>query len=282
MKKVLDANCFQDPLLEEYLHASPENRVVFTDFACMETYKPASIASIHKSLSIVSRYPAQVVVLKPTPTIIALQDKRPSASTAEFTDDEQTRGFAAFCEGVRRAAEGDARYGRQIEALRLEALAHFDTMLDEAKGFHESVAAVRASLRPEHVRALRERAPLSREDAQEMIRNIVLLAGFMFANHPMTTRIPQPFDVASKTHIFRMALANYLLTVRWIGDGGAAGVRPERLRNDAVDMTYVAYATRYDGLLSLDKKMVELYEEARFILDESIGGDTEATREPGE
>jgi type I restriction enzyme, R subunit len=39
MRRVLDANCFQDPLLEEYLQSSRDNLVVFTDFACMETYR---------------------------------------------------------------------------------------------------------------------------------------------------------------------------------------------------------------------------------------------------
>jgi hypothetical protein len=268
MRRVLDANCFQDPLLEEYLRSSPDNFVVFTDFACMETYKPASVANIHKSIQIAARYPAQVIVLKPTPEIIRLQDRDPHLSSGEFIDADQTKGFAKFCEGIRRAASGDKWFERQVLAFRGEALRHFDRMLSEAEGYGESVATVRGSLTAEHVRALRERAPLSPEDGQEMINMILGIAGILFRDHPEVTRLPKPFSAARKTHVFRIALANYLLAARWIGDGGAVGVKRERLRNDIVDMTYVAFATQFDGLLSRDKKMLELYEQTRFLLDE--------------
>ncbi len=270
MRRVLDANCFQDPLLEEYLRSSPDNFVVFTDFACMETYKPASVANIHKSIQIAARHPAQVIVLKPTPEIIRLQDRDPHLNSDEFIDAGQTKGFADFCEGVRLAANGDQRFERQVLAFRREALRHFDRMLSEAEGYGESVAAVRSSLSPDHVRALRERAPLSGEAAKEMIKSILLIAGTLFRDHPEVTRLPKPFSAARKTHIFRIALANYLLAARWIGDGGALGVKRERLRNDIVDMTYVAFAAQFDGLLTRDKKMLELYEETRFILDEIL------------
>ncbi len=36
--------------------------------------------------------------------------------------------------------------------------------------------------------------------------------------------------------------------------------------DDVVDMTYVAYATIFDGILSKDRKLLEIYEEANFIL----------------
>ncbi len=273
MRKVLDASCFQDPALEEYLRASPENTVVFTDFACMETYKPASIANIHRSLRIASRYPTQVVVLKPTLDIIRLQDRDPHVSPNEFVDPGQTNEFAGFCKGVWRAAGGDQRIAREILQIRSEALRHFEKMLSEAESYAAGVAAVRSSLRPEHLRVLRERAPFSREDGQEMIRMILVLAATMFRDHPEVTRLPKLFSAACKTHIFRVALANYLLTARWIADGGAAGVKPDRLRNDVVDMTYVAYGTRFDGVLSRDNKMQGIYEEARFLLDEVFVSD---------
>ncbi len=270
MRRVLDANCFQDPVLEEYLRSSPDNFVVLTDFACMETYKPACIANIHKSIQIAARFPAQVIVLKPTPEIIRLQDRAPHLSPDEFIDEAQTNGFADFCEGVRLAANGDPRFEQQILAHRREALRHFDRMLSEAETYAEGIGAVRSSLRPEHVRGLRERTPLAREDAHEMIKMVLLLAGILFRDHPEVTRLPKPFSAARNTHLFRIALANYLLAARWIGDGGALGVKSERLRNDIVDMTYVAFATQFDGLLSRDKKMLELYEETRFVLDEVL------------
>ena len=40
----------------------------------------------------------------------------------------------------------------------------------------------------------------------------------------------------------------------------------DRLRNDLVDIGYVAYATLFDGLLSNDRKLLDIYEEATFFL----------------
>jgi hypothetical protein len=270
MRKVLDANCFQHPMLEEYLATSRDNHVVFTDFACMEMYKPSSVANIHKSIQMVARYPAQVIVLKPTPEIIRLQDRDPHVNPDEFVDRDQTAAFAEFCGGVRLAANGNQKFVQQVLAHRREALRHFDRMLAESQTYAEGIAAIRGSLRPEHVRALRERTPLSASDAQEMIKMVLLLAGSLFQNHPEVTTIPKPFSAAQKTHIFRIALASYLLAARWIADGGALGVKNERLRNDIVDMTYVAFATQFDGLLTRDKKMMDIYQETRFVLDEAL------------
>lgn len=270
MRRVLDANCFQDPMLEEYLAASRDNHVIFTDFACMETYKPASVESIYKSIQVAARYPAQVIVLKPTPEIIRLQDRDPHLDADEFIDQAQTKGFAEFCDGIRLAANGNPHSVRQILSHHREALRHLERMLSETTTYADGIASLGSSLRPEHLRALRKRTPLSGDDAQEMIETVLLLAGTLFHDHPEVTRFPKSFDAAQRTHIFRFALANYLLAAKWIGDGGALGVKNDRLRNDIVDMTYVAFATQFDGLLSRDRKMLEIYEETQFVLDESV------------
>ena len=66
MKKVIDANYFQDPALENYLRADVSNKVIFTDYAGMEMLKGNAIRNVYKSIQIVSRYPEQVIILKHT------------------------------------------------------------------------------------------------------------------------------------------------------------------------------------------------------------------------
>jgi len=48
--------------------------------------------------------------------------------------------------------------------------------------------------------------------------------------------------------------------------GGAKDARLERIRNDIVDVTFAAYATCFDGLLSKDDMANEIYENADFLL----------------
>ena len=68
-------------------------------------------------------------------------------------------------------------------------------------------------------------------------------------------------------NILRYAVSAYLLTLQWISDGGPGNVKREKLRNDYVDMHYVAYATFYEGLLTRDAKMKGIYEEICFVLE---------------
>lgn len=72
MKKVIDANYFQDPALTDYLRSDKRNFVVFPDYACMEAYKGSAIKNISKSIEIVSQFPDQVIVLKGTRDIVKL------------------------------------------------------------------------------------------------------------------------------------------------------------------------------------------------------------------
>jgi hypothetical protein len=68
------------------------------------------------------------------------------------------------------------------------------------------------------------------------------------------------------TFVFRYALAGYMVALRWIADGGAKNVKPEKIRNDIVDATYAAYATYFQGLLSNDAKANDLYDDAKSFL----------------
>src|SRR4030095_9836574 len=100
--KVVDANFLRSPLLEAYLKASSTNLVVFTDHACMESYKGTSLVNLPRSLDIVSRYAQQVLVLRSTREIVALQSRSDYTTTAaNLIDVGQTHGFRRFCAGVR-------------------------------------------------------------------------------------------------------------------------------------------------------------------------------------
>jgi hypothetical protein len=267
MKKVLDANYFRNPALETYLRAAPENQAVFTDLTWMEAYGGNAVVSIQHSIEIVSKYPSQVLVLKATTDIVALQDRSPAAGPREFIDKDGTREFAAFCGAVDRAS-ADPRVAAQIRAHGKAAARNLEKMREEATVFQKGIALVARSLTPEHVRALRTRATLQREHEQEMVRMVIGLAVELFRSHPHIRAIPRDPKIARDTFVFRYALAGYLLAAWWISKGGADRVKPERLRNDVVDMNYVAHATFFDGLLSADKKMLEIYEQARFLLDQ--------------
>jgi hypothetical protein len=52
----------------------------------------------------------------------------------------------------------------------------------------------------------------------------------------------------------------------WISVGGAKKVKPDKLRNDLVDVIFAAYATYFDGILSKDEKANAIYSDALWML----------------
>ena len=98
------------------------------------------------------------------------------------------------------------------------------------------------------------------------IRNILLLAENFFKNHPRATKPPKVSELAN-TFIFRFALCAYLMALRWIAAGGAANARPAKIRNDLVDVSFAAYGTYFDGLLTADRKLNDIYKEALLFLN---------------
>jgi hypothetical protein len=62
------------------------------------------------------------------------------------------------------------------------------------------------------------------------------------------------------------ALCAYLLLKRWISVGGAHQAKPERLRNDMVDVNFAVFATYFDGFLTADRKITEIYLETDWVL----------------
>jgi hypothetical protein len=64
---------------------------------------------------------------------------------------------------------------------------------------------------------------------------------------------------ARNNYLFRWAVSGYLLIIKWLSEGGYQSLSVEKMQNDIIDVTYVAYASYFDGLLSKDKKMNEVH-----------------------
>lgn len=271
MKKIIDANYFQALGLRKYLSSSKENFVVLNDYAFMEAYKGNAIKSISKSIKIVSNFPRQVIVLKGTRDVVQLTLSSKDPRLLE--DMDQTKGFRNFCLGVRLAVQGDDALKAQIIEKGMAASAHLNGMRDDAFKVAEGIAELTKSFTPEHLRALRKRAKLSADLVNKIIKEILLLAALLFQKHPDVNQMPKA-DQVRDTYIFRFAVSAYLLSLRWISDRGPGTVRLEKLRNDMVDMNYVAYATFFDGLLTNDNKMNEIYRETCFVLKNAFAVQT--------
>jgi len=264
MKKVIDANFFQDPALTDYLRSDKSNLLVFPDYACMEAYKGNAIKNISKSIKIVSEFPDQIIVLKGTRDIVKLSLSPDGFQ--KFEDPIQTGKFREFCLGVRLAVQGNSALVTQILQNGRLASEHFDKLQKDAQVIAKGIEELTKSFKPDHLRAFRKQKKLDAEVIDRIIRDILFLSGILFRDHPDVDEIPQASQLPN-SYIFRNAVSTYLLALHWISDGGPGNVKREKLRNDIVDMHYVAYATFYDGLLTRDIKMARIYQETCFVLE---------------
>ena len=136
----------------------------------------------------------------------------------------------------------------------------------DAAGLSEAIDEVAKNYTEAELRTLRKGSPFTEKMTDKVIRGVLLLAAELMRKHPRVTKLPAATELPN-TYIFRDALCAYLLTLRWISVGGARNVKPEKLRNDMVDVSFAAYATYFEGPLTADKKLSQVYEEAKYLLD---------------
>ncbi len=264
MRKVFDSNVLQSERLREYLSKSTQNYVVLTDFAAMEAYKGNTLTSIYRSMKILARYPKQVIVLKGTQAVCGLRG-RAAGLQRRLIDERQTQDFGEYCQHLHAAKRGDLFLQNQLLHHGHEATAHMDRMLADAADIPSTFDEVAKTYTATELQVLRKGSQLTEEMIDKLIQNILLLAAQMFKDHPRATKWPDVVELPN-TFIFRSTLCGYLLFLRWISVGGARKIRPERMRNDIVDVNFAAYATYFDGLLTEDKKLNGIYREAEFLL----------------
>jgi hypothetical protein len=268
MRKVVDSNFLQSEKLRDYLSKSPRNFAVLTDYASMEAYKGNTLVSICRSMQILADFPRQVIILKGTQTVCGLKG-RSSGLQRRMIDETQTRGFGEWCRQLAAAERGDIRLQNQLLEHGREAAAQMDRVLADARKFSPGLEEISKTYTPAELRILRNDVPYTKELFDKIATNILLMAAFMFVDHPRVATLP-PATELPNTFIFRVALCAYLLALRWISVGGARNVKPERIRNDIIDLNFAAFATYFDGILTSDLKVREIYYDANFLLRKFI------------
>lgn len=264
MRKVTDSNYLQALGLREYLAKSPDNFAVITDYASMEAYKGDTLASIYRSMEILAEFPRQVIVLKGTMTVCGLKGRR-SGLQRRLIDEDQTRGFPVYCRRLEAAKRGNLSLQRQLLNHGRAADEQMSRMLADAAKFSDSLELIADTYAPDELHILRRDVPYTEALFEKVMKNIMMLAAMMFADHPRITQLPSPSELPY-TFIFRAALCAYLLALRWVSVGGAKNVKAERIRNDLVDVNFAAFATYFDGLLTADSKAAAIYRDADYLL----------------
>jgi hypothetical protein len=268
MRRVVDSNLFSAPALREYLAARSSNLAVIADHASMEAYKDETLASLFKSMAILSDFPRQVVVLKGTRTLCGLHGKGRGLQK-RMIHYGQSQGFSEYCAHLRAAQHGDRKVIAELVRLGKAAATDINNVSEAVPLILGEASKVAAVYSPSELRAVRTREQWTQALYEKFATQAMVLAAFLFRDHPLVNELP-PVDEVHNTYIFRLAVCAQL----WILDDIAHGVTGERNRdrvlNDLIDLQLITCATYFDGLMSADQKALRLYYAAEFFMREAF------------
>lgn len=259
---VVDTNFLEHPELRNYLAESKQNFVILTDYAAMEGYKPDSVDSMYRRMSVLRHFPTQVIILRSTRKAGALTGT--AAQIAEqVIDVEHTATFPTFCRSLELAQAGNEAVQRQLLEHAEVAREHLERMRHSSTEMAAGISEIATAFTPGELKIIRRRAEPYPAALREKIGDRILeLAIRLLGSHPEVPDIPDTFDEARDRYLFRAAICAMELAIRWIAVGGAEAAKPEVLRNDQVDIQFASIATYFDGLFSNDIKVVAIYEAA--------------------
>ena len=75
------------------------------------------------------------------------------------------------------------------------------------------------------------------------------------------------YEELPNTFLYRHALGIAVYLLKWIRTGGQRKIRPENIRNDLIDVNFATYATYFDGILTSDKRLLQLFNEMMVLLE---------------
>lgn len=266
MRKIIDANCLSDPTLEEYLKSDQSNMAALTEFAGMEAHKGDPVKNICQSMKVLCQHPRQVIILKGARQIIR-ENQTPSSLNVEvFIDEDQTKHFTESCNVIKQAEKGNPRAIMPIKERGRQATEEMERLQRDAIKVAQGIIAISKTFDPNHLRILRRHDSIPEALGDKIIKDILILSALTIRDHPDTKRVPTARELRN-TYLFRYSLCCYLLVLDWLEKGGLNNSNVEKIRNDLIDMSYAAYATFFDGILSKDVKLNRIYKIAFYFLE---------------
>jgi hypothetical protein len=172
-------------------------------------------------------------------------------------DRRQTEGFERYCQMLERGQRGDRAVEKAILEHSKAANEHMAKVLGDVADLPEVFGDMAADFSADELTILRKRLPFTNELFEKFAKATMWLAATFFKElaHPAWP----PLHELANTYPFRFALCAYLLFEQWVADGRPKLVRADKLRNDVVDVSFAAYGTFFDGLLTADKKLKVIY-----------------------
>lgn len=263
---VIDTNRLASDELRGFLELSATHRAVIPDYVLMERFKPSNIQTLVAGFEVLRAFPRQVIALKGTGAVTQLNpdvDLLPGT----MVDPDETEAFIEFGGYLDRAVAGDEDILAQLHQRANGARRQMEVVLRGASTFSLEMKEFLAPFSPAELSAIRRGQPMTQSIRAKFYRLATSIAESVFAAPPLPLVMPRPENRAQH-FVFRNALCTavymLLLTRR-----GVADRKPERARNDVVDVLIATYGTYFNGVMSDDALTNAVHHIARMVLAET-------------
>ncbi|MDB6026074.1 MAG: hypothetical protein JWM68_2297 [Verrucomicrobiales bacterium] len=268
MKKVIDAGALRSDELFNFLSGSTQNIAVITDYAQIESFKGNGMINGQNSLRILAQFQQQIMVLRPSYEIAELKP-RSKGLHQRLVDQKHSAEFGLYCKIM--VDELIPREVLEYQAQRKQHLAEnrLGQIEDQAEEIRLGMTKLFSHYPPDQLKRIRSGELISDAFADHILADILACTAIYFRKTVGDRPLPSPSGIFFSIQ-FRFALCSYVLALKWAGDCGHETVSTARLRNDFIDATYAAYATFFDGLITKDNKLSEVYSFSRWLLNNAF------------
>lgn len=261
MHKVIDSNHLQDERLRRFLQQSARNRAVLPDFLGIEGYN-GDLRSHLQWMDILADFPNQVIILKGSALLTRMSGRR-SGLVRRLIDEESTKGFPEHITTVKAAQGGNTHALAQVEDLRKDASDHLSKMDKEAADIMPAMEELGRMFTKEERAIIRAGNTYTKDMIGKLTTNLFSVSAMMIGSRSRRRSFD---DDIVNTFAFRTALAMFALMMDRTAQGGLSGMKPSKLRNDFVDMIFVAYGTFFDGILTADIRLRKIFDDVCVLL----------------
>jgi hypothetical protein len=264
LKKVIDYNALRENgrQVHEFFAASPENVGVLTEMFGVECLKRDSLENYRKCFQVLEKYSDRIVSIKPFAHLTRIYPNR-DTFMADIVDREFTNNFPRYCQVLLTSTDPQALGIIQAEQDKTKVfMAQIQGLSNEVR---DNIAFYEKSVPSTLLGQFKSTVAVTQADLQFVASMVSGLTRMhferVFPNQPHPDKKDCPYWFPFRYHI-----ALQLLTFLWIKRSGYQTVPTDRLRNDSVDIYYVAYGTLFDGVVTEDTRMQELSLHAAAVL----------------
>jgi hypothetical protein len=278
MHKVVDAGALYSDELAAFFAASRDNVAVITDIMSIEALKREGLRDddlhyFRRAFQTLADNSGRVVVLRSTPEL-AKTIPRVSAVPASLYDLENTASFSDFCAVV--LGNGTPSMIAHVQANQVRSRQFMEKLTAQGSEMMRSGIGDMATLWPPDIIKEFVQGSLGSAFFRHAHSSILCAAAerieHAFPNNPLAFAgngsVPEELLYWQP---FRYAVAMHALAATWVGNRGYETAKAERLRNDSIDMFYVAYGTYFDGVITRDNRLCKLWELTTMILRNAFG-----------